>query len=110
MGQGGPRGLEPDPRKPMQANGLDHGPDLGLRIRQPKLVALDALAPSEHGQVDHQRGVREGQLPQIHGHIAVGLDRLRQGSAPMDLGRSVLVSLTAQDGGGVIELDDLGNL
>jgi hypothetical protein len=71
---------------------------------------LDPEAARERGEVEHQRGVGEGQLMHVHDYVPSSLDSARKRRSPVPLGRLVLVPSTAQDCGGVIELDDPGNL
>jgi hypothetical protein len=94
----------------VEAHGLDHRPDLWLGAPEPQPVAADPLAAREHRQVDHQRGVGEGELAQIDGHVTLGLDRLGQGPAAARLARAILLTTATQNRVDVIKLDDRGNL
>jgi hypothetical protein len=99
-----------DSGEPMQPDPHDHGLYLRLRVTERELSALDPLTPSQHRQVNHQRRVGEYQLAHVDDHVAVSLDRPCECPPAIPLGRSVLVSSTAQHCGGVIEFDDPGNL
>lgn len=92
----------------MEPDALDHGLDLWLRGLQAEVSPLYPLTPRQHCQVDHQRGIGENQLAQIHDHVAVRFDRARESPAAVPLGRPILISPTAQDRRRVIEFDDAG--
>jgi hypothetical protein len=94
----------------VQADGLDHGQDLWLRTPQANRRAADTEAASEHGQVKHHRRIGERQLTEVNDDIGLSADGTRQRRAPDSLRRPVLVPAAAQGCGGVIEIDDRGNL
>jgi hypothetical protein len=94
----------------VDAHQLDHGPHLRLRPAEAQRATLNAESLGENAQIEHQRRVGERQLAEIDDHVALCLDRPREGPSSRTLRRPVLVSLTAQDRGDVIELDDSRNL
>ena len=94
----------------MQTDQLDQGSDLHLRSSQAQRSASVAQPPRQHGQVQHQGRVRERQVREIDDHIALGFDRSGQGPPAEGLSGPVFLTLAAEDGGGVIKLDDPGTL
>ena len=94
----------------MEADDLDHRPDLGLGASQQDLLPAYAQAASEHREVQHQGGVGEDELGQIDDDVILGGERTGQRRAPASLRRPVLVAATAQDRGLVLEVDDRRNL
>jgi acetylornithine deacetylase/succinyl-diaminopimelate desuccinylase-like protein len=106
--RGGP--VEPHARQPVQPHHGDQGVDLGLRAPQQHDPAAPAQTPGEHGQVQHQGGVCEGQLGQVDDEVTGGPKSTGQRSAAQALGSPILVAGTSQDGRIVRELDDPGTL
>jgi hypothetical protein len=94
----------------VQAHLLDHCPDVGLRVAEPKRPALAAQPLSQDGEVKHERRIPEDKLAKIDGDVAARIDRLGKSASPIGLRRPVLVASTTQHRGVVIELDDRGNL
>ncbi len=94
----------------MQANHLDQRPNLRLGVAQQDRTPVRAQPPSQHRQVEHQRGVGEGQVGEVDDHVGLGAQRSRQGAPAATLGAAILVSRTAQDRRLVVEVDDCGNL
>jgi hypothetical protein len=70
--------LELDARELVQADHLDQRADLRLGAAQENRPAVGAQPAGQHRQVEHQRGIRERQLRQIHDHIVLGADGTRQ--------------------------------
>jgi metal-sulfur cluster biosynthetic enzyme len=71
---------------------------------------VGAQAASQKREVEHQGRVTEHQLAEVNHHVATGFDGAGERPAPVSLGRPILISSTAQDGGVGIEFDDGGNL
>ena len=94
----------------MQTDVLDYPAHDRLRVAQPQRAALDAQPPRKHRQVEHQRGVAEGEVLELDRDVAPSCDCPGEGSPPIALRGAILVSLTAKDRRLVIELDDPGNL
>lgn len=102
--------LELDPGKPVQADHLDQRPNLRLGVAKQDRPPVRAQPPSQHRQVEHQRGIGEGQVGEVDDHVGLGAQRSRQGAPAATLGAAILVSRTAQDRRLVVEVDDCGNL
>ena len=94
----------------MQPHLLDDGLHGWLGVMQAQSAAVDPQAPGQNREIEHQRGVAEGQLGQVDDHVRAHLDGPGKGTAPVPLGGPILISSTTQDRGGVIEFDDPGNL
>jgi hypothetical protein len=94
----------------VQPHLLDDCAHRGLRIAQPKRAAVGPQPPRQDGEIEHQRGVPEHQVGQVNDHIAPRLDGPGKRAPTETLGGPVLISSTTQYRGGVIELDDPGNL
>ena len=70
------RGHDEHARQAMQADVLDERADVGLRALQEQLPAGLAQAPREHREIEHERGVREGQTGQVDDDIRRRADGL----------------------------------
>lgn len=106
LGGGRGQAVEAHARKPVQPDQLDQRADLRLRAAQQKRAPPPAQSPGQHRQVEHQRGVSEGQLGQIDDEVALGSERPGERAPPQTLGGSILVPGTSQNRGVVRELDD----
>jgi metal-sulfur cluster biosynthetic enzyme len=71
---------------------------------------MHAQAPRQNGQIEHQRRVSEPEAGQVDHDVPAGVDGPGKGTPAEPLSRPVFVASTTQYGGGVIELDDPGNL
>src|SRR4051812_20091306 len=78
-----------------------------LRRVQPQRPAGDAQPPGERGEVEHERGVREGQLGEVDDDVAGAGQRAREGRAAEALRRTILVAAAPQDSGLGLEVDDV---
>jgi hypothetical protein len=76
----------------MQADDLDHRPDLGLSAAQQDRPTPDAQAACEHRQVEHQRSVGEHQPAQIDDHVILGRNCADEGWTTASLRGSILVA------------------
>jgi hypothetical protein len=94
----------------VHAHHLDQPTDLGLRPTDQQGTAAHAQAASEHGQVQHQRGVSEDELAEVDYDIGLRTDRADESLAPATLSGPVLISAAAQNRRFVIEVDDRANL
>jgi metal-sulfur cluster biosynthetic enzyme len=94
----------------VKADQYDQGTDLGLGGAQKHDPAPTAQPARQHGQIEHQRGVGEGQVAEIDHEVTLGPKSTGQRSASEALGCPVLVAGASQDGRIVRELDDPGNL
>ena len=96
--------------QPVQSHVLDDRLNDWLGVLQAQNAALDSQTPGQDGEVEHQRGVAEGELGQVNHDVTVRLDGAGKRAAPIPLGGSILVPSTTQYRAGVIELDDPANL
>jgi metal-sulfur cluster biosynthetic enzyme len=92
----------------VQADHLDHAPDLGLRAANVQDAPGAAQAPGDDRHVEHERAVGEGQLAQVDDEVAAlgGCERAGESSATPPPCRNVLVSRAAEGGRLYGELDD----
>jgi hypothetical protein len=94
----------------MQPDHFDHCSHRGLGIAQPEHAPVRAQPPGESRQVEHERRVPERELGEIDHDVSARVDGPGKCAPTKPLGRPVLVPSTTQYRGGVIELDDPGNL
>jgi metal-sulfur cluster biosynthetic enzyme len=94
----------------VQADALDELADLGLCAAHVELRAARAQPAREHREVEHEGGVRERELGEVDRDVGAADERAREGPAAARLRRPDLVAAAAQDGRGVVELDDGGKL
>ena len=94
----------------MQAHELDQRHDLRLGPAKPDRATADSKPASQQRQIDHQRGVGERELREIHDHVGLSTDRPGQRATTNTLGCPVLVAATAERCGVFIESDDPTNL
>jgi hypothetical protein len=80
----------------MQPHLLDDGFHMGLGIAEAKLRSVDAQAPRQDREVEHQRRVAEHELAEIDVDIAACVDGSGKRPAAVPLCRPVLVASTAQ--------------
>jgi metal-sulfur cluster biosynthetic enzyme len=85
---------------------LDQMHDLRLGAVEQKPASASAQTVREHGEVDHQRRVGEGQVAQVDQNIALGAEGEHQSPSAEALRASILVSGAQQDRRIVGELDD----
>ena len=71
-GQGG---FDPDRGQAVKPDVLDQRHHLRLRAAHQDRPTARAEAASQHGEIDDQRGVGEGQLGQIDGHVRLRAQR-----------------------------------
>lgn len=110
LGERGRRPLDVHPGKAVQTDELDQRRDLRLGVAQQDRAPVGPQAPGDHGEIEHQRRIRKVQLAQIDDDVRLGANRTREGLTPAPLRRPILVSLAAQSGRCVIEVDDVQNL
>jgi hypothetical protein len=79
----------------MQADVLDEHADVRLRVVEQELQPGLAQAPGDHREVEHERGIREGELGEVDDDVRRGLQRLRERSPPQRLRRAILVARAA---------------
>src|SRR2546423_7333728 len=65
----GRRPLEADARQLGQPDELDQSVDMRRGALQVYAESAHAQATGEHRDIDHQRGIREGQLAQVYDHV-----------------------------------------
>src|SRR5438270_12166122 len=90
-------GLEHDARKAVEPDELDEPLDVGLRRAQPQTAAAEAQPVGEGGEVEHPRGVGEGQLREIDDDVTRAGERARQRGATKALGRTIFVPPAPQN-------------
>src|SRR2546423_9651172 len=61
--------LQPDAGQVVQADPFDQAADVWLGRAQAQGAPTQPQPPSDHRQVDHQRGVGEAQLGQVNDHV-----------------------------------------
>jgi metal-sulfur cluster biosynthetic enzyme len=111
LGHGGRRALDGDAGQTVQADHLDHAPDLRLWAADEDQPPRAAQAPRHDRQVEDERAVGERELAQVHDEVALGAESTGESSAAPPSRRDVLVSRAAQEGRLFGELDDgIGNL
>ena len=102
--------VEADGGQAVEADGLDQRADVRLRAVEPQRPALGAQALREDGQVDHQRGVGEGQLGEVDDDVARRLEGRGDRPAASTAGRSILVPRDPEDRQLLVEVNDAGKL
>jgi metal-sulfur cluster biosynthetic enzyme len=90
----------------MQPHTLDQSAHLRLCAGEPQRALTAAQPIRQHRQVDHQRNVGVGEVPQIDGHIALCTEGTDHRSPTQGLRAPILLPDTYQDGRAVGELDD----
>jgi hypothetical protein len=96
LGQGRHGALDDHAGQPVQADDLDHAPDLGLRAADAQQSPGPAQAPRDDRQVQEERAVGEGQLAQVDDEVALDGKSAGEGPAAPPPRRNVLVSRAAQ--------------
>jgi len=76
----------------MQADEFDQVHDLRLGAPQQEHPLTPAQPVRKRGQIDHQRGVGEVQVAQIHDHVRLSPEREHQGPATEALRAPILIS------------------
>jgi hypothetical protein len=80
----------------VQADHLDHAPDLGLRAADADQPPGPAQAPRDDRQVEQERAISERQIAQVDDEVALGGKSAGEGPAARPPRRNVLVSRAAQ--------------
>ena len=94
LGGCGRRALERDAREAVQTDKLDQRANLRLGPTQQDRAPVRAQPPRQHREIEHQRGISEGQLREINDHIGLRAQGPRQGAPPASLGTAVLFTGT----------------
>jgi metal-sulfur cluster biosynthetic enzyme len=102
--------IDPHRGQPVQADGLDQGADVGLRVGEPQGHPLGAQPLGQAGEVDHQRRVGEAQLGEVDDDVSGGGEGSRQRAPAAAARRPVLVALDPEDRELLVEADDPGKL
>ena len=92
--------------QPVQAHQLDQPAHVRLRVAQPERAAVRAQPLRQHGEVDHQRGIREAQLRHVDDHVAGRPQGGRDGTSTASARRAVLFPSDPEDPELFVERDD----
>jgi hypothetical protein len=94
----------------VQAKGLNQRPDLRLGALEQDRLPVSAQAPRHHGEIEHQRRIREHQVAQVDDDVRLGPNGTGQRLPSEPLRVPVFVATAAKRGRLVIEVDDARNL
>jgi len=94
----------------VQPHQFDQRANLGLGAAEKDCPLVRSQAPGQHGEVEHQRRVREHELAEVDDHVAAGMEGADESLTTTTLSGAVLVARAAENRGFVIEVDDGGNL
>ena len=98
--------LEPYAREPVEPGTQDLAADLRLSSAQAQSSATCPEPAREHGQVNHERDIRERELAEVDDHVALRAEGPRERLPSTSLCGPVLVSAAAQSRRLFTEVDD----
>jgi hypothetical protein len=79
----------------VQAYVFDERDDVRLWVVEQKLQSGLAQTPSDHREVEHERGIREDELGEVDDDVRGGLQRLRERPPAQRLRGAILVAAAA---------------